>query len=802
MNNRFTSKAQQVLQGAKKCAEKMGHTYIGTEHLLLGLLNVECVACKLLKDKKLDYDTTYEKIAEISGIGSFSNLSTSEITPKCKRIIERSSVFAKRFNSRLIGSEHILYSICDDAECVAGRIIVSFGVNINVFKNEIATFLDASVDAPKSEKQEIPNAPILSLYSKNLNSLARAGKIDPLVCRDNELQRLIQVLCRRTKNNPCLIGEPGVGKTAIVEGLALKIVNGDVPDVLDGKTVVCLDLSSMIAGAKYRGEFEERMKGILAELKASENLILFIDEIHTLVGAGAAEGAVDAANIIKPALARSSLQLIGATTTTEYRRYIEKDPALERRFQPILVNEPSKADARKMLFALKQRYEEHHGVIITSEAIESAIELSVRYINDRYLPDKAIDLIDEACSYVKMKHFEKPTKLKEYEKRMHELDDLKERAILDGDFNLASLIRDDEIINQIEYNKSKSKHLKHIEMKRGTVLASDVKLVVERWTGIPLCSTSGDEVSNLESALLKCIIGQDDAVKRVASSIKRGRVGLKNPNKPIGSFLFLGPTGVGKTELAKALSKALFGASSNLIRIDMSEYMEKHTVSRLIGAPAGYVGYEDGGILTEAVRKKPYSVILFDELEKAHHDVYNILLQILDDGILTDSFGRVVDFKNTIIILTSNIGAQSTFNSRSLGFSGDDFDASIHIKNALKNELSPEFINRLDEIIVFNPLSKSDIQKIAYLMVDEIKLLARDIGIELEFDSEAIAFVSSIGYDKSYGARHLRRTITTMIENELSELILNGEIVSGQSILISARNGKIEFLHKEKSTSL
>ena len=800
MNNRFTSKAQQVLQNAKKCAEKMGHTYIGTEHLLLGLLNVECVASKLLKDKKISYDMAYEKVVEISGVGSFSNLSTNEITPKCKKMIERSSVFAKRFNSKFIGSEHFLYSICDEPESVAGRILISFGVNLNIFKNEISTFLDASVDVSKGERQEIPNAPVLSLYAKNLNNLARLGKIDPLVCRDDELQRLIQVLCRRTKNNPCLIGEPGVGKTAIVEGLALKIVNGDVPDVLDGKIVVCLDLSSMIAGAKYRGEFEERMKGILAELRASENLILFIDEIHTLVGAGAAEGAVDAANIIKPALARSSLQLIGATTTTEYRKYIEKDPALERRFQPIMVNEPSKSDAYKMLLALKPKYEEHHGVLISNDAIECAIELSVRYINDRYLPDKAIDLIDEACSYVKMKHYEKPPRLKEYEKKLLELDNLKEKAIIDGDFKLASLIRDDEIINQIEYNKSKAKHAKRLEA-RASVLASDIRLVVERWTGVPLCSTNGDELSNLESTLLKSVVGQNEAIKRVASSIKRGRVGLKSPNRPVGSFLFLGPTGVGKTELAKALASALFGSVNSLTRIDMSEYMEKHSVSRLIGAPSGYVGYEDGGILTEAVRKRPYSIILFDELEKAHHDVYNILLQILDDGILTDSFGRTVDFKNTIIILTSNIGASSYESSRSLGFSNDDFNASEHIKNALKRELSPEFINRIDEIVIFNQLSQADIEKIASIMMKEIQALALDIGIELDFDNDAIAYISKVGYDKSYGARHLRRVITNMIENELSELILSGEIASGQSILVSGKNGKIEFLHKEKSTS-
>ncbi len=800
MVNRFTSKAQQVLQGAKKCAEKMGHTYIGTEHLLLGFLSTECVGGKLLKDKRLEYKAVYEKVAEISGTGSFSNLSINEITPKCRKIIERSSVCAKKFNSKFIGTEHLLYSICDDGESVASRILVGFGVNLYVLKNEIASFLDASCDIERTDNQEIPGAPVLSLYAKNLNTLAKKGELDPLACRDDELERLIQVLCRRTKNNPCLIGEPGVGKTAIVEGLALKIVNNEVPDVLYDKIVVCLDLSSMIAGAKYRGEFEERMKSILAELKSSENLILFIDEIHTLVGAGAAEGAVDAANIIKPALARSSLQLIGATTTYEYRKYIEKDPALERRFQPILVNEPSKQGAYEMLLALKPKYEEHHGVIISNDAIESAIELSVRYINDRFLPDKAIDLIDEACSFVKMHNYEKSPSIKHYEQKIKELDRLKEEAILDGDFNLASLIRDDEILNKIEYNKAKKKQEKRLESNRGVVSSYDIKRVVEKWTGIPLCTNGDDELLELEDSLLSSIVGQDNAVKKVASSIKRGRVGLKNPNKPIGSFLFLGPTGVGKTELAKALCRSLFGSTNNLIRIDMSEYMEKHSVSRLIGAPAGYVGYDDGGILTEAVRRHPYSVILFDELEKAHHDVYNILLQILDDGILTDSFGRTVDFKNTVIILTSNIGIKDALSSRSVGFSSQ-YDIDEQIKRAVKNEFSPEFINRLDEIIIFNQLGKEDIEKIAVIMINEIKELALGIGIKLSFDNEAISFIARVGYNKSYGARHLRRTITTMVENELSELILSGKINSGQEVFVSVKDDRLEFLSKEKSTS-
>ena len=800
MVNRFTSKSQQALHNAKTCAEKMGHTYIGSEHLLLGLLNTECVASKLLSDKKITYQQGYDKVVEISGVGSFSNLSVNELTPKCKKIIERSSVCAKKFNSKFIGTEHILYAICDDGESVALRILVGLGINLHILKNEIATFLDNSCDISKADKQEIPSAPILSLYSKNLNTLAKEGKLDPLVCRDNELERLIQVLCRRTKNNPCLIGEPGVGKTAIVEGLALKIVDGDVPDILSDKIVVSLDLSSMIAGAKYRGEFEERMKGILAELRACDNLILFIDEIHTLVGAGAAEGAVDAANIIKPALARSALQLIGATTTCEYRKYIEKDPALERRFQPIIINEPSKENAFKMLLAIAPKYEEHHGVKIENDAILSAIELSSRYINDRFLPDKAIDLIDEACSHVKMKHYEKAPFLKNYERKIQELDRLKEEAIIDGDFTLASLIRDDEIIQKIEYNKSKAKHEKRIQERIGVVSSKDIINIVEKWTGIPLI-TNGDELKELEQSLLKKIIGQDLAIKKLCSSIKRGRIGLKNPNKPVGSFLFLGPTGVGKTELAKALAFALFGSENALVRIDMSEYMEKHSVSKLIGAPSGYIGYEDGGILTEAVRRKPYSVILFDELEKAHHDIYNILLQILDDGILTDSFGRTIDFKNTIIILTSNIGINVGSQGRLAGFSPNENDTELQIKKALKNEFSPEFINRLDEIIIFKSLELSDIEKIAKIMTNEIKHMAKEIGIELDFDELSIAHIAKNGYSKEYGARYLRRYIISAIENELSEMILNNEISKGQSILITVQNEKIKFLDKEKSVS-
>ncbi|MBQ4510067.1 MAG: ATP-dependent Clp protease ATP-binding subunit, partial [Clostridia bacterium] len=627
------------------------------------------------------------------------------------------------------------------SESVASRILSSMGVNLILLKNEIATFLDSAASSQKNDKREIPSCPVLSQYGKNLNLLAMENKIDPLFCRDDEVLRLIQILSRRTKNNPCLIGEPGVGKTSIVEGLAKRIVDKDVPSDLLNKTVVCLDLSSMVAGAKYRGEFEERMKSVLNELKNSENLILFIDEIHTIVGAGSAEGALDASNIIKPSLARGHIQVIGATTTKEYRRYIEKDSALERRFQPVLVNEPSKAEAGKILFGLRERYEIHHGVKISDDAIIGAVNLSVRYINDRFLPDKAIDLIDEASSYVKIKNMEYSTRLKELDLKLKELFEKKEKAILDEDFSLASDIRDEEIKCRLEYNKEKSRVEKKSNESAPVVTYEDIAYTVTKWTNIPVSRmTQGEEdmLRNLESRLKERVIGQDDAIKVIANAIKRGRIGLKNPKRPIGAFLFLGPTGVGKTELCRAISEVVFGSENNIIRLDMSEYMEKHSVSRLIGSPPGYVGYEDGGQLSEAVKSKPYSLVLFDEIEKAHSEVYNILLQIMDEGALTDSQGRKIDFKNTILIMTSNIGAKSIIEPKKLGF-GDNRDnenekMKAQINDALKREFNPEFLNRLDEIVIFNKLSKDDIKEISKVMLDEVKSLALGVGIMLNYD--------------------------------------------------------------------
>ncbi len=792
MVNRFTPKAQNVLQSAKKCAERLGHTYIGSEHLLLGILTTDCVGGKLLEDKKITYKDTYDSIVEISGSGSFSNLSGSELTPKCKRIIELSSACAKRFKSKFIGSEHFLFAICEDSESLAFKILSSFGLNLQVFKNELACFLDSATSTVKKDNYEIPSCPTLSLYGKNLNFLAKENKLDPVICRDDEVLRVIQILSRRTKNNPCLIGEPGVGKTSIVEGLAKRIVDKNVPSSLLDKTVIALDLPSMVAGAKYRGEFEERMKLILKELKESENLILFIDEIHTIVGAGSAEGALDAANIIKPSLARGQIQVIGATTTKEYRKHIEKDSALERRFQPVTVNEPTKDETYEILIGLKDRYEEHHQVKIENEAMRCAIELSVRYINDRFLPDKAIDLIDEASSYVRLKSSQASDELKALDSKMRELFKKKEDAILNEDFELAAKYRDEEVLCRLEYNRESERRKINNKDHLPTVTAKNIREIVTKWTSVPVNELDGDEekrLQNLEELLNKRIIGQAEATKSVANAIKRGRIGLKNPKRPIGAFLFLGPTGVGKTELSRAIAETVFGSCDSIIRLDMSEYMEKHSVSRLIGSPPGYVGYDEGGQLSEAVKRKPYSLVLFDELEKAHKDIYNILLQIMDEGCLTDGQGRKIDFKNTIIIMTSNVGAKDITEPNHIGFgnnlNNENEKMKGRINDALKREFNPEFLNRLDEIIIFNRLKKTDIKEICKILLDEVKALAYGIEISLDIDDSIYEHFAEHGYDKQYGARPLRRLITNKIVNELSDKMLNGDIKKGDTVTIS-----------------
>ncbi|MBQ7353753.1 MAG: ATP-dependent Clp protease ATP-binding subunit [Clostridia bacterium] len=799
MLNRFTKKAEAVLQASKRNAEKLGSAYIGSEHLLLGILDTDCIGCKILEEKKLSYKDAYLKIYESSRVND-NKPSLESLTPKLKRIVELSNTIMKRFNGQLIGSEHLLYALCDEPDSIGARLLISLGISLQILKSEITNYLEAYM--PKAEKQASSPVSMLTTYGKNLNAQAKLGKYDPLIGRDSEVSRLVQILSRRTKNNPCLIGEPGVGKTAIVEGLAQKINEGDVPSDLLGKTIISLDLSSMIAGAKYRGEFEERMRGVMNELRSNPSIILFIDEIHTIIGAGAAEGAVDAANIIKPALSRGQIQLIGATTTSEYRRHIEKDSALERRFQPVLIEEPSEEKTLDILFGLKSRYEDFHGVKISDDAIITAVSLSIRYLNDRFLPDKAIDLIDEGCSRLKMKHFSKTKEIKELEGRLKSLSSDKERAILNECFDAATQIKDEEIELKMKLKRRLSEHEKSKADSIPTLIGDDIRHLITQWTNIPITrleKSESDRLSNLEEELNECVIGQRNAIKKVASSIKRSRMGLKNHKKPIGSFLFLGPTGVGKTELAKSISKIVFGQSDALIRIDMSEYMEKHSVSRLIGAPPGYVGYEEGGILTSLVRSKPYSVVLFDEIEKAHNDVYNILLQILEDGILTDSQGRHVDFKNTIIILTSNVGAKNITEPKPLGFSksfsaDDESDMMrIQINDALKNEFNPEFLNRLDEIIIFNKLSLEDAEKITRIMLNEVCSLARDIGIELKNDDSVIKHIAKKSYSKQYGARPIRRSITSLLENPLSEKILSGEISSGDEVSISFENDAIKF---------
>ena len=798
MVNRFTPKAQASLTTAKRTAEKMGHSYIGSEHLILGILSCDCIGKKMLEDKKITYKDVYGKLIEIAGIGNEDASYIRELTPKCKRVIELSSVFAKRFGSLSIGTEHFLLAICEDGESVGGRILVSLGLNLQLMKNEISSLLEGGEKENKDSKQEIPGCPTLSLYGRNLNFFAKEGKFDPLIGRDREISRLIQVLCRRTKNNPCLIGEPGVGKTAIVEGLAQKINQGQAPKELWDKIIVSLDLSSMIAGAKYRGEFEERMKNALNEIKQNGSIILFIDEIHTIMGAGAAEGAIDAASILKPSLARGQLQLIGATTFDEYRTHIEKDPALERRFQSIIVKEPTEQEAINILLGLQKSYEGFHGVEIPRDIIEYTVKQSSKYITDRFFPDKAIDVMDEASSRVKMASCQAHSKVKELELRLSSLLKEKEHYILSEQFDKAHSIREEE--QKIKRELEKATKLQ-TQGQKNRLNRRDIDAVIAEWTNVPLALPRDDEallLSNLSTELEKRVVGQKAAINAVSSSIKRGRAGLKKYNRPIGSFLFLGPTGVGKTELAKAVAEVVFDKNS-IIRLDMTEYMEKHSVARLIGSPPGYIGYDEGGVLTKAIKKHPYSVVLFDEIEKAHPDIYNILLQILDEGTLTDSHGHTVSFKNTVIILTSNIGAKSIIKPSFLGFSSSSLQESEgqaieeRVLSDLKKEFNPELLNRIDEIVIFNRLNIDDAKKITRLMLDEVCSLCYEIGIDLIIDDSTIKFIAEKGFSRELGARPLRRTIMSLIENPLSDKILSGEIKKGDRVCINCHNDEISF---------
>ena len=818
MTNRFTQKAQNALNNALLAAREFGHTYVGSEHLLVGLAAEEdSVAARALLSKGVNKQKIVETIVNNMGTGSPTNVNASDLTPRTKQIIEMSAYASARYGHGYIGTEHLLLALLEESDCVANQILSSLGISPAELKKDVLAYLEGmesgstgTTDSgaigkqPKNKNSaDIKDCPTLSSYGRDLTALAKAGKLDPIIGRENETERVIQILARRTKNNPCLIGEPGVGKTAVVEGLAQRIADGNVPEMLANKRVVTLDISSMIAGAKYRGEFEERLKNVMNEVAKKPEIILFIDEIHTLVGAGAAEGAMDAANILKPALSRGEMQLIGATTINEYRQNIEKDAALERRFQSVMVGEPTAEEALLILKGLRDKYEAHHKLKISDEALEAAVNLSMRYINDRYLPDKAIDLIDEAASRIRISNFTSPPDIKEMERSAEELSRSKEEAIKAQNFEEAARLRDEEhaLLEKLDAQKAKWQQTR--EGSTLVVTKDNIADIVTAWTGIPVKQLESEEskkLLNLDKILKERIIGQDKAVDAVAKAIRRGRMGLKDPKRPLGSFIFLGPTGVGKTELTKALAGVMFGDDNAMIRIDMSEYMEKHSVSKLIGAPPGYVGYDEGGQLTEKIRRKPYSVVLFDEIEKAHPDVFNIMLQILDDGILTDSQGRKVDFKNTVIIMTSNVGAGAiTEKAKSLGFttstSAESEQASIenNVMQALKNTFRPEFLNRLDEIIVFNRLSDADIQKIASLLLAQLQKRIEALDVSITFDHSLVEFVAKKGFDPVYGARPLRRAITSLVEDSFSEAMLEGKIKAGDSVVAKVVDDKVVY---------
>lgn len=811
MNQRFTEKARDALNSALELAREMGHTYVGTEHILLGLLSVEdSIANRILTSRGVDLETTKELIISAVGKGSPSDVTGADMTPMTKKIIEESSFAAARLGHNYIGTEHLLLAIASEENSFANKMIRAQNASAAEIKNDLGEYFGSVSDSsdsaipgakkqPKDERDGVRGCPTLSKYGVNLCRRAKDGRIDPIIGRDSETERVIQILSRRTKNNPCLIGEPGVGKTAVVEGLAQRIADGNVPENLKDSIIVTLDIPAMIAGAKYRGEFEERMKSVMEETEKNPQVILFVDEIHTIIGAGGAEGAVDAANIIKPALARGTMQLIGATTIEEYRKYIEKDAALERRFQSVTVGEPTPEEAVQILYGLRDKYEAHHKLKISDEAIEAAVKLSVRYIGDRFLPDKAIDLVDVAASRLRIKGYTPTAEVRELEEKLKRATAEKEEAILGEDYERAASVRD--TIKQLE-DKIKEMRSSASPGVEAVVGAGDIEEIVTAWTGIPVKKLEGEEsqrLLELDKILKARVIGQDEAVDAVAKAIRRGRTGLKDPNRPVGSFIFLGPTGVGKTELSKALADVMFGSENSMIRIDMSEYMEKHSVSKLIGSPPGYVGYDEGGQLTEKIRRRPYSVVLFDEIEKAHPDVFNILLQILDDGILTDAQGRRVDFKNAVIIMTSNVGAASIVEPKRLGFSAETGSASDeermkqNVKDALKSTFRPEFLNRVDDIIVFNKLSDSDIAKIASLMLKEVADRISKQDIEVEFDGEVVAALAKEGFDPVYGARPLRRAIVRRIEDSFSEAMLSGSVKAGDRVRAVMHDGKIEY---------
>ncbi|MBN3523781.1 ATP-dependent protease ATP-binding subunit ClpC [Paenibacillus apiarius] len=811
MFGRFTERAQKVLALAQEEAVRLGHNNIGTEHILLGLIREgEGIAAKALVALGLGLEKIQDEVESLIGRGQEQPTNIA-YTPRAKKVIELSMDEARKLGHTYVGTEHILLGLIREGEGVAARVLNNLGISLNKARQQVLQLLGSSeaVSSHHGQAQNV-STPTLDSLARDLTAIAKEGNLDPVIGRSKEIERVIQVLSRRTKNNPVLIGEPGVGKTAVAEGLAQKIINNEIPETLRDKRVMTLDMGSVVAGTKYRGEFEDRLKKIMDEIRQAGNIILFIDELHTLIGAGGAEGAIDASNILKPALARGELQCIGATTLDEYRKYIEKDAALERRFQPITVDQPTPEETIQILKGLRDRYEAHHRVKITDEAIEQAVKLSDRYITDRFLPDKAIDLIDEASSKVRLHSYTVPPNLKELESRLDDIRKEKDASVQSQEFEKAAALRDTEQKMREELETVRNQWKEKQGRMDSEVTPEDIAQVVASWTGIPVLKLKEEEserLLNMEEILHERVIGQDEAVKAVSRAIRRARAGLKDPKRPMGSFIFLGPTGVGKTELARALAESLFGDENAVIRIDMSEYMEKHSTARLVGAPPGYVGYEEGGQLTEKVRRKPYSVVLLDEIEKAHPEVFNILLQVLEDGRLTDSKGRVVDFRNTLIILTSNVGAEAIKRNSTLGFTaandtGRDYNnMKDKVMGELKKSFRPEFLNRIDEIIVFHSLDEKHIAEIVTLMADELRKRLKEQDVDFQLTDNAKAFLAKEGYDPAYGARPLRRAIQKHIEDRLSEELLRGQINKGDAVLIDEKDGELVVLRNTEKAA-